>query len=181
MRIIDFVGVILQSLPPDDEDVMELRDWDGGSKCIHQGKEGNGSRFINHRCKPNAAPIDSCRTAEHSEQRVEIRALVPIEAGGVITIDYGDSYMRGSGIDCRCGSKQCRWSTQARRRRKEKREEKEKTIALQMAALRLQPRHYLRSCRRNAAAAVAGTGELSSDPWYALEATERGNGVVAGI
>lgn len=101
--LIEYVG---KKIPTSVADTMTTKrylfeidtDW-----TIDGETEANTARYINHSCDPNAE-------AEIAGDRIEIRALRPIEAGEEITIDYGDEYfnefIRPNG--CLCGSDVCR-------------------------------------------------------------------------
>ena len=76
---------------------------------IDGSRGGNSARFINHACAPNCEAIET-------GQRVFIHALVDIQPGDELFIDYGLS-VDGEITDeirthyaCRCGAPGCRQS-----------------------------------------------------------------------
>ncbi len=78
-------------------------------RVIDGSRGGNSARFINHACAPNCEAIET-------GQRVFIHALVDIQPGDELFIDYGLS-VDGEITDeirahyaCRCGAPGCRQS-----------------------------------------------------------------------
>ncbi|HKR40904.1 MAG TPA: SET domain-containing protein-lysine N-methyltransferase [Paraburkholderia sp.] len=78
-------------------------------RVIDGSRGGNSARFINHACAPNCEAIET-------GQRVFIHALVDIQPGDELFIDYGLS-VDGEITDelrahyaCRCGATGCRQS-----------------------------------------------------------------------
>ena len=69
---------------------------------IDATKKGNISRFINHRCDPNACAE---KWIVNGKQRIGIFSCQPIKQGEEITIDYGDD---GMFEQCFCGALNCR-------------------------------------------------------------------------
>jgi SET domain-containing protein len=78
-------------------------------KTIDGGRGGNATRHINHSCEPN------CEAAEENSARgrlvVKIYALVAMQAGEEVFIDYGliiDDTDSPAAYPCFCGAPRCR-------------------------------------------------------------------------
>ncbi|KAH9909947.1 hypothetical protein F4778DRAFT_713477 [Xylariomycetidae sp. FL2044] len=101
----EFVGVVTKGLQ--DVDVMECGGGGGDAPAyqIHQGRQGNFTRFINHSCNPNA---QYQRFTWLDTQRI-VLVSKGIEAGAEITVDYSDKYWKGLDKKCLCGEKICRY------------------------------------------------------------------------
>lgn len=72
---------------------------------IHQGRQGNYTRFVNHSCCPNA---QFERFSWRGVQRIVLISR-GIPTGGEITVDYCEGYWRGLDKVCLCGEKVCRY------------------------------------------------------------------------
>ena len=74
-------------------------------------ERGNLTRFMSHSCDPNC----ECNTyINDGEAQVWVKAIRDVEGGEPLTIDYGDdaSKLFKGGI-CFCGSKECRYKSEA--------------------------------------------------------------------
>jgi uncharacterized protein len=114
-QLIEYRGKIMswddaQAKYESDDDVEEGLTYYfdlGDGRVIDGADGGNGSRFINHGCKPNCEAIDD-------DGRIWIHTLRKIKAGQELLIDYGlivdeslDEDERAA-YACRCGAKKCR-------------------------------------------------------------------------
>lgn len=73
---------------------------------IHQGKQGNFTRFINHSCSPNSKFVTF--TWLGIQRIIIVSKGVP--AGREITVDYSDRYWRHLDKICLCGEARCRYT-----------------------------------------------------------------------
>lgn len=93
------------------------RDWDqaltfvfglSDGSVIDGSRGGNATRHINHSCAPNCVAYEM--EPEEGESWIEIEALVRIEAGAELFLDYqldaGDS--QAEDFRCACGTAACR-------------------------------------------------------------------------
>ena len=86
-------------------------------RVIDGGDNGNDARWINHSCAPNCE-------ADEEEGRVFIKALRNIKAGEELNYDYGliidERYTKALKAEypCWCGSKNCRGTLLAPKRRR---------------------------------------------------------------
>lgn len=126
-RIIEYKGEVIgwreaDRRPPSDPDdpghtfFFSLSD---GKHVIDANVNGNAARWINHSCQPN------CET-EEDDGRVFIEALRDIRAGEELSYDYCltlDDRITPTlkkQYRCLCGSKDCRGTMLALRKRKKK-------------------------------------------------------------
>lgn len=72
----------------------------GNGRAIDASVGGNGFRYINHSCSPNAY----MRIVRNT---VEFYALRDIAPGEELTCDYGETHHEGT-LGCRCGSPDCK-------------------------------------------------------------------------
>jgi SET domain-containing protein len=63
---------------------------------------GNLTRFINHHCPHGEGPNTRSFVVDGCDERIVIEALRPIEAGEILSLDYGPDYAFGQG--CRCAA-----------------------------------------------------------------------------
>jgi SET domain-containing protein len=90
---------------------------DDGRHVIDANVRGNSARWINHSCEPN------CETEETDEGRVYIQALRDIRRGEELSYDYClivDERLTPTlkrQYECRCGSRQCRGTMLALKKR----------------------------------------------------------------
>jgi SET domain-containing protein len=102
---------------PDDPNHTFYFSLDDGQKVLDALHGGNASRWINHSCSPNCE-------ADEDEGRVFIKTLRRIRAGEELNYDYGliidEPYTKRLKADyeCRCGSKNCRGTMLAPKRRR---------------------------------------------------------------
>lgn len=73
---------------------------------VDASRIGNGARFANHSCKPNAklVPIH----VENEYPRIGLFATRPIEPGEEITYNYGDECSILGDTKCECKARDCR-------------------------------------------------------------------------
>ena len=75
--------------------------------CIVDASQiGNGARFANHSCKPNAklVPIH----VENEYPRIGLFSTRQIESGEEITYNYGDEFSILGETKCQCKTRDCR-------------------------------------------------------------------------
>ena len=88
-----------------------------GRKVIDAAVGGNAARWINHSCEPNCE-------ADEVEGRIFIKSLRNIKAGEELSYDYGliidEPYTKALKAEypCWCGSKNCRGTLLAPKRRR---------------------------------------------------------------
>jgi len=126
-RIIEYKGQIISwreadrrpPSDPDDPNHTFFFSLDDGKRVIDANVDGNAARWINHSCDPN------CET-EEDEGRVYVQALRGIAAGEELCYDYSliiDERITPTlkkQFRCLCGSKDCRGTMLALRKRKKK-------------------------------------------------------------
>ena len=125
--IIEYVGEIIswkeadrrQSSDPDDPNHTFFFSIGDGKKVIDANVGGNAARWINHSCDPN------CEAEEDDDtHRVFIKAIRNIKAGEELNYDYGlvidEPYTKKLKAEypCWCGSKNCRGTLLAPKRRR---------------------------------------------------------------
>lgn len=115
-RIIEYKGDIISwkqadrmpSADPDNPHHTFLFALSDGKRVIDGNSNGNAARWINHSCDPN------CETEETDDGRVFIHAIRNIRKGEELNYDYGliiDERLTPKLKklhECRCGSKDCR-------------------------------------------------------------------------
>ena len=94
-----------QRIDADRHRFKQVGQTDHATYQIWQGKAGNHTRFVNHSCKPNS---QFERFVWLGKQRIVLASL-GIEAGGEVTVDYGDTYWHNLDKVCRCGESSCRY------------------------------------------------------------------------
>ena len=126
-RIIEYKGQIISwreadrrpPSDPDDPNHTFFFSLDDGKRVIDANVDGNAARWINHSCDPN------CET-EEDEGRVYVQALRDIATGEELCYDYSliiDERITPTlkkQFRCLCGSKDCRGTMLALRKRKKK-------------------------------------------------------------
>jgi uncharacterized protein len=91
---------------------------DDGRHVIDANVGGNAARWINHSCDPN------CETEESEDGRVYIQAIRNIRSGEELLYDYALIIDERLTVrvkrlyQCRCGSKRCRGTMLAIKKRK---------------------------------------------------------------
>lgn len=123
-RIIEYKGEIITAREADRRE--NLKDPDNfhtfffsleSGKIIDGGRIGNKARWINHSCEPNCE-------AREEEGRVFIYALRDIEEGEELNYDYAlvldvrHTPAIKKAYECRCGTKTCRHTLLAPKRKK---------------------------------------------------------------
>lgn len=124
--IIEYVGQIISWKEaqrrhphnPDEPNHTFYFSIEDGSKVIDAAVGGNSARWINHSCDPN------CEADEDDDtHRVFIKALRNIKPGEELSYDYGliidEPYTKKlkAEYQCLCGSKNCRGTMLAPKRR----------------------------------------------------------------
>jgi uncharacterized protein len=124
--IIEYVGQIISWKEaqrrhphnPDEPNHTFYFSIEDGSKVIDAAVGGNSARWINHSCDPN------CEADEDDDtHRVFIKALRNIQPGEELSYDYGliidEPYTKKlkAEYQCLCGSKNCRGTMLAPKRR----------------------------------------------------------------
>ena len=73
---------------------------------VDASRIGNGARFANHSCKPNAklVPIH----VENEYPRIGLFSTRQIEPGEEITYNYGDEFSILGETKCQCKTRDCR-------------------------------------------------------------------------
>ncbi len=124
-RIIEYKGEVISWREADRRPPSDPADpnhtfffaLDDHRHVIDAGVDGNAARWINHSCAPN------CETTE-DDGRVFIEALRDIRAGEELSYDYGliiDERITPTlkkQHQCRCGTKDCRGTMLALRKRR---------------------------------------------------------------
>ncbi|KAK5173772.1 uncharacterized protein LTR77_002453 [Saxophila tyrrhenica] len=103
----EFVGEITSGLAG--LDVM-IGETDQATYQIWQGRQGNHTKFVNHSCAPNS---HFERFVWLGKQRIVLASL-GIEAGGEVTVDYGETYWHNLDKECKCGQPCCRYKDRRR-------------------------------------------------------------------
>ena len=105
------------SSDPDDPHHTFFFSLSDGKTVIDAASGGNAARWINHSCNPNCE-------ADEEEGRVFFKSLRNIKAGEELNYDYGliidERYTRKLKAEypCWCGSKNCRGTLLAPKRRR---------------------------------------------------------------
>ena len=73
---------------------------------VDASRIGNGARFANHSCRPNAKLIPI--HVENEYPRIGLFAIRHIEPGEEITYNYGDEHSILGETKCQCNARECR-------------------------------------------------------------------------
>ncbi|KAM5330716.1 histone-lysine N-methyltransferase EHMT1 isoform 4-T4 [Glossophaga mutica] len=118
--VCEYVGELISDSEADvreeDSYLFDLDNKDGELYCIDARFYGNVSRFLNHLCEPNLAPVRAFTAHQDLRfPRIAFFSARPIEAGEQLGFDYGQRFwdIKGKLFSCRCGSPKCRYSSAA--------------------------------------------------------------------
>ncbi|CAG4927492.1 unnamed protein product [Colias eurytheme] len=82
--------------------------------CVDAARYGSAARFVNHSCRPNAAPVRVfTATRDLRLPAVALFALQDLPPLQEITFDYGDKFwsVKSKWMKCECGMPECRYPT----------------------------------------------------------------------
>lgn len=81
-------------------------DYDDYEYVIDAYKEGNVTRFINHHCEPNLLSMSVYgRYADLGIAEIAFFAKEDIPAKKELSYDYGEGYLEGQKMECKCSSR----------------------------------------------------------------------------
>ncbi|CAH2100413.1 unnamed protein product [Euphydryas editha] len=80
--------------------------------CVDAARFGSAARFMNHSCRPSAAPVRVFTAARDLRlPHVALFALRDLRAGDALTFDYGDKFwsVKSKWMKCECEAPDCRY------------------------------------------------------------------------